>query len=285
METLKAALIERDVVVAGGTDACEYLQTQLTQDVVGLAVGESAWSFLLEPKSEVVALLRVTRAEQDVFLLDTDVGWGERIRARIDGFLFRTDVGFSVERWPGVAYRGPGATSITSDAPIRATVRWRGIEGLDVVGEGVVPVREAEVVDAKGYDSLRVWAGWPAMGADIDARTTPAMTGLVDQTVSFTKGCYTGQEFVARVHYRQATPPRRLVQVRFHPCAQIAPGTDIIADGEVVGTVTSVADCQPYALGYVKRAVDLPAEVTCGKCPATVLATTEAVIATEQSRT
>jgi tRNA-modifying protein YgfZ len=271
METLKAAPIERDVVVAHGPDARDYLQTQLTQDVVELDVGEATWSFLLEPKSEIVALLRVTRSAEDTLLLDTEVGWGERIRERIDGFLFRTDVEFTSERWPGVAYRGPGARSVAAHSPIVAPVRWRDIEGLDVVGPGVEPIDGVEVVDEKSYGSLRVWAGWPIMGADIDETTTPAMTGLVDQTVSFTKGCYTGQEFVARVHYRRADPPRRLVQVRFHPCAQVTPGDDIVAGGTVVGTVTSVAQCQPFALGYVKRSVDLPAEVTCGNCPATVV--------------
>jgi len=158
-------------------------------------------------------------------------------------------------------------------------VAARDVEGLDVVGPEVMPVAEAEIMDTKSFNSLRVWAGWPVMGSDIDGKSTPAMTGLVDQTVSFTKGCYTGQEFVARVHYRKVDPPRRLVHVRFHPCARIGPGDDIIADGAVVGTVTSVADCQPFALGYLKRSVEIPVEVTCGNCPATVVAAVEPTMA------
>ncbi|MFO7699230.1 MAG: hypothetical protein R6W79_01305, partial [Acidimicrobiia bacterium] len=82
--------------------------------------------------------------------------------------------------------------------------------------------------------------------------------------------CYTGQEFVARVHYRDAAPPRRLVQVRFHPCAAVGIGDDLVLDGETVGEVTSVASCQPLALGYLKRGVPTPADVTCAGCPATV---------------
>lgn len=272
METLKATLIERDVVVARGSDAREYLQTQLTQDVVELAVGDSAWSFLLEPKSQIVALVRVTRTEDDVLVLDTDPGWGERVRERIDGFLFRTDVTFSIERWRGVAYRGPGARSVEADAPIVAPVRWGDEEGLDVVGPDVAVIEGVDVVDAKTYHTWRVWAGWPSMADDIDATTTPAMTGLVDQTVSFTKGCYTGQELVARTHYRNASPPRRLVKVQFHPCASITAGQDLMLDGVAVGTVTSVAECQPVAIGYLKRAVDVPVDLTCGGCPATAVA-------------
>jgi tRNA-modifying protein YgfZ len=272
METLKAAPIERDVVIAHGSDARDYLQTQLTQDVVELAVGDSAWSFLLQPKGEIVALVRVTRIGEDRLALDTDAGWGDQVRDRIDGFLFRTDVGFSTEHWRGFAYRGPGALRVDADAPIVSQVRWGGTEGLDVVGPVVEAAKGVEVVDAGSYDTWRVWAGWPMMGADIAAGTTPAMTGLVDTTVSFTKGCYTGQELVARMHYRDAKPPKRLVKVQFHPCAAIAPGTDLTIDGKTVGVVTSIAPCQPVALAYLQRSIDVPSDVTVGGCPGTLTA-------------
>jgi folate-binding protein YgfZ len=267
MDTMKAARIARDVVVARGADAREYLQTQLTQDVVSLEVGQSAWSFLLEPKSEIVALLRVTRIEDDALVLDTDRGWGEAVRQRVDGFLFRTKVTFEASTWGGYAVRGPGALALTAHAPIEASVRWGPIDGVDLIGPDVEIPDGIEVVDEASYDSLRIWAGWPAMGSDIDAKATPAMTGLVERTVSFTKGCYTGQEFVARVHYREAAPPRRLVQLGFHPSAMVAAGDEIVLGGEPVGWVTSVAPCQPLGLGYVKRGVDIPGEATCSGRP------------------
>ena len=264
---MKAARIDRDVVVARGADAREYLQTQLTQDVVSLDVGQSTWSFLLEPKSEIVALLRVTRIDDDALALDTDPGWGDAVQERIDGFLFRTQVTFDAATWGGFAVRGPGARNVTAHAPIEAPVRWGTIEGVDLIGPDVVLPDGIDIVDAASYDSLRIWAGWPVMGADIDAKATPAMTGLVERTVSFTKGCYTGQEFVARVHYREAAPSRRLVQLGFHPSAEVAPGDEILLGGESVGWVTSVAPCQPLGLGYVKRGVDVPGEAMCGSRP------------------
>nr|MDJ0792566.1 hypothetical protein [Acidimicrobiia bacterium] len=91
--------------------------------------------------------------------------------------------------------------------------------------------------------------------------------GIVPHTVSFSKGCYTGQEMVARVHYRQATPPRRLVQVGFHPCAKPASGDRIVVDGDDVGWLTSVSTHQPLALGYLVRAVESPTEGTLGETP------------------
>lgn len=267
METMKAAHIARDVVVARGADARAYLQTQLTQDVMALDVGESTWSFLLEPKSEIVALLRVTRLGDDALALDTDPGWGDAIRQRIDGFLFRTEVAFESSTWDGFAVRGPGAGDVTAQAPIEARVQWGTIGGVDIVGPHVEIPDGIEIMDAASYDSLRVWAGWPVMGTDIDAKATPAMTGLVERTVSFTKGCYTGQEFVARVHYRDAAPPRRMVQLGFHPSATVVPGDEIALEGESVGWVTSVAPCQPLGLGYVKRGVGIPGEATCAGRP------------------
>ena len=270
METLKAARLRRDVVLVDGADAREYLQSQLTQDVVALDIGESAWSFLLEPKAQIVALVRATRTTDTAIVLDTEPGWGERIRERIDGFLFRMDVTFETATWDAIAYRGPGAADVVATAPVVAPVHWARVEGLDVVGPDLDDPVGVLLAEPSSYDSLRIWAGWPAMGVDIDDATTPAMTGLVSQTVSFTKGCYTGQAFVARVHTRDASPPRRLVHVAFHPCAEVAPGDDLVVDGASVGRLTSVAECQPFALAYLERKVEVPADVMCGGCPATV---------------
>ena len=266
VENLTATAIERDILVARGADAQEHLNSQLTQDISGLSVGDSAWSFLCEPKSEIVALLRVTRSEPTVFVVDTEVGFGDRIRERIDGFLFRMDVSFESAVWPGVAWRGPGSEELESDAPVHMHSPWPGVEGLDEVGPDVEMPDEVDRLTDDELDALRIWLGWPSM-ADIDEGVTPAMTGIVNHTVSFTKGCYTGQEFIARVHYREANPPRRLVQVGFHPCAKPTPGTPIVLDGEDIGSLTTVSAYQPVALGYLKRSVDAPGEATCADTP------------------
>lgn len=269
MEKVAATPIERDVVIARGDDAQDHLNSQLTQDIASLEVGESAWSFLCDPKSEIIALLRVTRTEPTVFAMDTEVGFGSRILERIDGFLFRMDVSFEAGVWSGVAWRGPGASEIESDAAVQMRAPWPGIDGLDEIGPSAAVPDDAERLAEDELDALRIWLGWPSM-ADIGEGTTPAMTGIVSHTVSFTKGCYTGQEFIARVHYREAKPPRRLVQVGFHPCAKPTPGTPIVLDGEDVGSLTTVSAYQPVALGYLKRSVDAPGEATCADTPACI---------------
>lgn len=269
METLKAARLHRDVVTVSGDDACAHLESQLTQDVASLAVGESVWSFLLDNKASIIALLRITRTADAIYLLDTDPGWGSAVRGAIDGFLFRMDVTFAEDTWDHLAVRGPGAEAAGIGAPIEAPVRWRGIDGLDILGPTVAMPDGVAEITTEVYDSLRVWAGWPVMGRDIVDKTTPAMTGLVDEAVSFTKGCYPGQEFVARVHYRDAAPPRRLVHVTFHPSAGVVEGAELTIDGDTVGVVTSVASCQPVALAFLKRSVEVPADLMCGGGPAT----------------
>lgn len=266
METVKAARIQRDVVLVGGADARGYLQTQLTQDVESLEVGACAWSFLLEPKSEIVALLRVSRVDDTRFVLDTEPGFGSRIRERIDGFLFRMDVEFDEAVWDCLAIRGPGAEDLAVTAPVVMRSPWPGVEGVDVLGPELEELEDIEEMSIRALDALRIRLGWPAM-ADLGGKTTPAMTGIVDRTVSFTKGCYTGQEFVARVHYRNATPPRRLVQVGYHPCGKPEPGDAVVVDGEEVGTLTSVSACQPLAIAHLKRSVDVPSEATVRGAP------------------
>ena len=264
---MAATPIERDVIIARGVDAQEHLNSLLTQDIAGLEVGDSAWSFLCDPKSAIIALLRVTRLEPTVFVMDTEVGFGSRILEHVDGFLFRMDVSFESSTWPGVAWRGPRSELVVSEAPVRMSTPWPGIEGLDEIGPTVEVPDNVDVLAEDELDALRIWLGWPSM-ADIDEGTTPAMTGIVGHTVSFTKGCYTGQEFIARVHYREADPPRRLVQVGFHPCAKPAPGSPIVFEGEEVGLLTTVSAYQPVALGYLKRGVDAPGEAMCADTPA-----------------
>jgi folate-binding protein YgfZ len=251
---MTATLIERDIVTVSGADAGEYLQTQLTKDILSLGAGESTWSFLLEPKSEIVALLRVTRMDEDGFMLDVEPGWGDVVRKRIDGFLFRMDVSFEQDTWPGLAWRGGSPQDL--GAPIVAALSWDGVEGVDVVGPEVKMPRDAAELDSQGLEALRIAAGWPRMGAEIDDKATPAMTGLINELISFDKGCYTGQEFVARVHYREADPPRRLIRISFDGSATISAGDPIVVGGDQAGAVTSSS--RGIALGFLKRAVETP---------------------------
>ncbi|NQY56633.1 MAG: hypothetical protein HRT86_09150 [Ilumatobacteraceae bacterium] len=111
-------------------------------------------------------------------------------------------------------------------------------------------------------ESRRVAAGWPRLGAEIvPGETIPAVTGILPLVVSFTKGCYPGQELVERMDSRGADAPRTLRV--FDDLGNVAPGDDILdGDGQVVGAVTSVAG--GHALGYVKRGAEV------GRVPAVV---------------
>ena len=108
--------------------------------------------------------------------------------------------------------------------------------------------------DPERYRSERVAACWPAMGAEITEATLPGeLPDVVGVAVSFTKGCYPGQELVERMDSRAAAPPRRLVALPVAPGA--LPGDPIVAEGVEVGALTSVA--QGSGLGFVKRGTDL----------------------------
>lgn len=255
--SLAATPIERDIVIVEGSDARSYLQTQLTQDVEQLALGGSAWSFILDPKSSIEALVRVTRFGTSRVALDVEPGFGHVVRERLDGLLFRTDARFSEDRWPGVSWRGPGAASRTQDAPIVSPVHWNGIEGLDIVGPEVDVPPDAPSRPEVELEALRIRGGWPKMGSELGPGIQPAMTGLVDVTVSFDKGCYTGQELVARTYHRGAAPTKRLV--RLHSNSGLERGVRLTLGDDDVGEVTSAAG--EHGLGYLARKVDTPASL------------------------
>ena len=128
--------------------------------------------------------------------------------------------------------------------------------------KATIAVTPATAVASDHDEAARIREGRPAMGRDIDERSVPAEIGWLDRAVSFTKGCYTGQELVARMDSRVAEPPRRLVRVTVAGAARA--GDEIAADGTAVGSVTSAAavDDGAVALGYVKRGTDLTGTVT-----------------------
>lgn len=207
-------MTERDVVVVEGPDAESYLQGQLSQDVAGMAVGESALSFVLQPQGKVDALVRVRREAADRFLLDVDAGWGQVVADRLNRFRLR----------------------------VKCEVAVRGTEKLPP------PWGEGDRLDAV----------WPAMGKELDERTIPAETGLVDRAVSFTKGCYTGQELVARIDSRGGHVPRHLRRLEL--AVEGAPeGAVVEVDGKERGRLTSVTGA--VALAYLHRDVVPPTTV------------------------
>jgi folate-binding protein YgfZ len=225
--------VPRDFVRVAGPDALGFLQGQLSQDVEALATGESAMSFLLQPQGKVDAYLRVTRAGDDELVLDVDAGWGDAVVARLTRFKLRTKA--DIERLDG----------------------WRCIATVDDDGRLVERVGDAvEVAGPEGqmeeYEVARIKAGVPRMGREIDPSTIPASLGVVDRAVSFTKGCFTGQELVARIDSRGGNTPTKLVGIR----GDVSVGDPVVLDGREVGRVTSAAG--GVGLALVRREVQPP---------------------------
>ena len=245
--------IPRDVLMVEGPDAQTYLHSQLSQDLRDLAVGQAVPSFVLDPTGKVVALLRVLRSGDNAFVLDTDAGFGEVLAARLNRFRIRVKAEITTIPWRCIALRtDDDAVALTAAGGAVAVPAWWGDgTAIDLLGPAPVPPTEIPEASAADLDAARIAACWPAMGAEIEPGVTiPASLGeVVRVAVSFTKGCYPGQELVERMDSRGSSAPTVLRRVAVP--AGIAVGDPVVVDGETVGTVTSVSGTQ--ALAMVKR--------------------------------
>ena len=148
---------------------------------------------------------------------------------------------------------------------------WGAVTGVDIFGAAPeVPV-DVRRCAPDAWQALRVEAGIPVMGAELDERTIAAEAGLLERCVSFTKGCYTGQELVARLDARGNKVARRLRGIVIEPAAagvMLRPGTSVALGGKVVGKLTSVAWspnlATTIALAYLHRDVNPPCAVQVG---------------------
>ena len=262
-----SCLLDRDVVQASGPDTSTFLQGQLSQDVEALQVGDSAFSFLLQPQGKVDALLRVTRTADDAFVLDTDAGWGDAVLSRLTRFKLRVRCDLGALDWRCLAVRGEASDAL----PPPPGGTWHvlpetaGIPGFDLLGHDVEVPPGVTDLAPEAYEALRIEAGVPRMGAELDTSTIPAATGMVERSVSFTKGCYTGQELVARIDSRGGNVPRRLRGVVATAGGRVPPpGASVVVAGREVGTLTSVAESSrlgvAVALAYVRRDVEAPVD-------------------------
>ncbi len=263
-----AVWLPHDFVVVDGPDALSFLQGQLSQDI-DLPTGYSTWSLLLQPQGKMVALLRVLRAAEQRFVLETEAGFGETVVDRLSRFKLRVKADIEPLAWQCLGVRGPRAKeALAGSAGTVVVADWPGLPGADLVGEAPDPPDDVRLCSLDAYEVIRIEAGIPAMGREIDENTIPAEVGIVDRSVSFTKGCYTGQELVARIDSRGGNVPRHLRGVVISGAVVPPPGARIHA-GEAgekdVGRLTSVVASPnrpaTLALAYVGRAVTPPADV------------------------
>lgn len=275
--------IRRRALCVTGRDAGTYLHSQLSNDIVSLAPGESCQSLVLEPTGKVDALVRVTRLEgepEDRYLIDVDGDDIDHLTARLQRFKIRVQADIAPVPVAVLAVRtlrgtGDGAEELArrvagdgaGDDMVVVPAWWSDGRSFDVIMVGadgatwnLDQVKDASLragsVDESVIEEARIACGWPAMGAEIEpGETIPASTGIVGRTVSFTKGCYPGQELVERMDSRGAVAPRSLRILRLSETGPLERGDMVSVDGAEVGVVTSVG--RESVLAYVARSVSL----------------------------
>ena len=281
-------LPDRGLLIVSGAEAAEYLQGQLTNDIEAVEPGDGVYSALLDRKGHMQADMRVLRPGDGPELwLDLEAAGFEAARRHLQMYK----IGREVEVVDVTGERllmsliGPRSVEIAGGAALPEnsceTVSIAGVECLSVGTEAgidlFVPTAErervAEALHSAGAvevspaaaEILRIEAGRPRFGAEMRTETMPAEAGIVEQAVSFTKGCYIGQETVARLHYK-GKPNRHLRGLRFSAPAQ---GGEALAVGEKeVGRVGSAAVSPalgPIGLAILRREAEPGATVAVGE--------------------
>lgn len=271
-------VLECDVVRVTGRDARSYLQTQVSQDLDGLAPHASIEALLLSPQGRVDAYVRVALLGDEEILVAVAGGYGELVHDRLRRFRLRVKADLEQQRWRRVLLRGPKAAELAVGAAdaLVVPVAWPGVVGLDLLAPDAVLPAGVAAGDPLAFEAIRIEAGEPVMGREITDRTIAQEVGLVARAVSLTKGCYPGQELVARIDARGGNVPKRLRGVVARSVAGTAPGAPadqpvaspgavLTVDGRTVGELTSVAWSPglraTIALAYVRREIVPPAQL------------------------
>lgn len=280
----------RSMFWVNGADAVAYLDGILSQDLVAMEVGDVSRSLLLAPQGKLRALLWLLRSEDQVGIV-VDQAAVEVARQDLERFRIRVDAEVGPPE-PVLELWGPGSEGALVTALGEAPAGWHHL-GEAVVARaplGPLPRFFVSGVDrptlveagAKPAGSLaataiRIEAGEPIMGVDVDEATIPQEAGLTADAVSFAKGCYLGQELVARIDSRGRVN-RSLRGLAIDRNVLPPPGAAITYRGRDVGRVSSVGESLelrvPVALGMVRREVDNGQQVEVswrgGSAPATV---------------
>jgi folate-binding protein YgfZ len=304
---------DRGRIVVSGADRASYLQGLLTNDVVALKPGEGCYAAYLTAQGRMIADLYVYEVG-DLMLLTMAGGVKDAVLAKLDQFIFSEDVqlGDVSETFAQLAVVGPDAAERVADvlgavsgdtlralpehgnmrtewdggAVIVARIADTGEAGYDLfVDRGRLAALVAALgaagvveVDAATADAIRIEAGVPLFHRDMDENTIPLEANLESRAISFTKGCYVGQEVVIRVLHRgHGRVARRLVGLLVDGAEAPARGAVIRSGDREIGAVTSSTRSpalgRPIALGYVHRDfVEPGTKVTVGDASAEVAA-------------
>jgi folate-binding protein YgfZ len=283
----------RGKLLVSGPDGAEYLQGQLTNDVEALEPGEGQYAALLDRKGHMQADMRVLRLAAEEIWIDTEP---EALAATLR-HLTMYSIGRDVAVADVTAERtilsliGPRSFEVAGGAVLPEHANQTGaLGGADFVAVGtregvdlIVPASEAAQlrdalltagaaeVSPAAAEILRLEAGVPRFGAEMTTETMPAEAGIVEQAVSFTKGCYIGQETVARLHYK-GKPNRHLRGLRLSAPAE--PGTSLrLGEKEVgrLGSATVSPALGPIGLAILRREAELGTDLAVGEDGVTAL--------------
>jgi tRNA-modifying protein YgfZ len=277
----------RGVIAVIGPDGAEYLQGQLTNDVEALAVGEGQYAALLDRKGHMQTDLRVLRVAEEEIQIDLEPQTKDAALRHLTMYSIGRDVAVAdaTEERALISLIGPRSAEIAGAPPLpefaneaitvagtaATAVGTRG--GIDLfcatadrerllaalLEAGAAPVSPAAV------EIVRVEAGVPRFGAEMDAATMPAEASIVEDAVSFTKGCYIGQETVARLHYK-GKPNRHLRGLRLSGSA--TPGAALRLGEKEVGTLGGAVVSPALGaigLAIVRREAEPGTELTVGE--------------------
>jgi folate-binding protein YgfZ len=215
----------RAFVRVSGPDAADYLQRMVSNDVEALAEGETCDALLLTAKARVIAPLRIRRRAADDFLLLTEPELGETVREELVRMRFAAKAEIEPEEHES----------------------WLVLGGDEVVDERP----PGEEVSEEELERWRIESGIPRWGREIDDRILPAEAGLDETHISFSKGCYPGQEPIARQRHRgKVNRKLRVLEID----GEAEPGDALSLDGKNVGRITSAVP--GVALAYVR--VEVP---------------------------
>jgi folate-binding protein YgfZ len=262
---------DRAKFLVRGSEAADFIQGQVSNDVEALRPGSGCYATILNAKGKLRTDLRVLRLD-DSFWLDTEAIGHAVLNHMLQTYSLGRDVQFEdvTESRALVSVIGPDAReALQVELPAAEHSFVQGEHGLyvvtnlgvDVIGEPGLELG-LPAASEEAAECVRIESGRPRLGYDMDAETMPQEAGINERAVSFTKGCYVGQETVARLHYR-GRPNRHLRGLRLPE--PVERGTEIVFGEKVVGRVGSTCVSPrlgPIALALVRREAEPGDNVT-----------------------
>ena len=282
---------DRGKLVLEGAETADYLQGQLTNDVESLEPGEGQYAALLDRKGHMQGDMRVLRIAGDRFWIDTEAVALPAIRRHLEMYRVgrEIEVTDATDGWGLLSVIGPAAGERTGADPVGPEHSHRELElgpvrvravGSALGADLLVPLADVaaarerlasagvEAVSEEAAEILRVEAGIPRFGAEMTIETIPQEAGINERAVSFTKGCYIGQETVARLHYK-GKPNRHLRGLRLSGGAATGDAINL-GEREVgrIGTAALSPARGPIALAIVRREAEPGTTVEVGEARA-----------------